>query len=73
MYSNCAPEFQQLNMKGVGQENYAATMIESQRHPVNFSAWLSGAGFYVARCSKFAAFWSWVAEPKDSVVIRMNR
>ena len=73
MYSNCAPEFQQLDMKGIAHEKYAATMLESQRHSVNFSAWLSGAGFYVARCSKFAAFWSLVAEPKDSVVIRMNR
>ena len=73
MYSDCAPEFQQLNMKGIAHEKYAATMIESERDLVDFSAWLSGAGFYVARCSKFAAFWSLVAEPKDSVVIRMNR
>lgn len=73
MYSNCAPEFQQLNMKGIAHEKHAATTIESERDPVNFSAWLSSAGFYVSRCSKFPALWSLVAEPKDSVVIHMNR
>ena len=67
MYSNCTLEFQQLHMEGIRNENYVATMIESQQHPMNFSPWSSGAGFYVSRYSDFAALWSWVSDPKDSV------
>ena len=66
MYSNCTLEFQQLHMAGIRNENYVATMIESQQHPMNFSPWSSGAGFYVSRYADFAALWSWVSDPKDS-------
>lgn len=67
MYSNCSLDFQRLHMEAIGKKDYVASMVLAEEDEPKFSPWSSGAGFYVSRYSDFAALWSWVADPENSL------